>query len=181
MIKIPYSAFVIKTSYLGLLKTTTNEFTGLSRKIVFWDACRDVFLYRVTDDTKIVLYKQLPTKLTAIRKFIQRLEDVLKLKRKDRIVFCETDKKDIIALQISKWWRVKHRISLLTMFLRIGRKYKCKQDNWKDVIETEKKYTLNKNAAVFRFLRGYTELDDCKCGWLDYFKKNKSILVLRKP
>jgi hypothetical protein len=135
-----------------------------------WVTCRDDVL-RFTGSG--IFYFHSSKILSNITKFLQRIEDIIKLKKEDRLKFVECDDPEVFCIELGSFWNAKPRRSLLTLLIRAGKSYDEKIDNWKERIEKSKYCkSLKSRAAVFRFLEGHTELKVGSYdfhGWCNFF------------
>ena len=128
--------------------------------------------------------------------YINKIQSVMKLRKKDRCKITRTNIKNIIAIKLSDFWRSKTRRSLLTILIRQGHGYKPKLKNWKVTLR-QGRYLRDHPRALYaaeRFIKGYTKInlkkddlnlkDGAWLGWMDHFylyTKDDINEILTKP
>lgn len=164
-----------------------------------WSSCRETFLnnWQYTrnlskySSKKIIMYvgKDIQ-KHENVKNFINIIEDKLKLSQDNKITFLESDKPYYLLVNLGDWWtrpNYECRMSLLTIFLRAGLKYKGEEINSiKDICKLHR-YLKSTEKAVEKFLDGFTRFSMAGYGiphWVQAFhykEDNFNLDLLKIP
>lgn len=147
-----------------------------------WMSCRDEFA-DYTNIGRFLFHCNNPKNTMA---FVKKIESVIGIPTKNRVKFRKTNKKNILYVSLSDFWKTIVHRSLLTILLRAGHKYNPKTNNWKSVIENDE-YLKHTKHAIARFLSGhtrptlnYTYYEDRFTGWVDEFKYDDETTIKSK-
>lgn len=149
-----------------------------------WATCRDVFLGASARCKSFLFWHgrtfghNQKTIQTRIIRLIERVEDAIKLKAKDRLKFEPTSNKNVVLVVMSPFWRARHCRSLLSALLRVGKYY---NRNLNSALDEEWVLSGTKDA-VKRFMAGHTHFTGKYfTGWYDEFSiGNEEKLVKRR-
>lgn len=143
-----------------------------------WFFCRERFHSRLNFDKVeyfLVYYKY--KDITILEKFISEIEDKLKLKAKDRLVFVPFEENTIL-FKVSNWWKKNNlRIQILSIIVRAALVYAGKSYSFEGIVNSEK-YLHQTQKAFRKFLSGKTRYlgkVDKVDGWYSHFRKNKNL------
>ena len=193
----PVKSFIQEQSvpdkgYIGIGRSNPDEMPTVE-----WFKCREQFHRKMTESNNSDFYfAHLPDQEKSIACFIAKVEEVIALNFPlEKTNFCQTNKNYALWVDPSSFWKECNvKLSLLTIFLRIGMFYDPSSDNFDEAFiaqnaaYTESSAARNGDtpAAIERFLYGFTKFvplneDEAKLdvGWVNLFK-NKTIDQIRK-
>jgi hypothetical protein len=130
--------------------------------------CREQF-HRVRP-TGMILFHTNSKFVRCTVAFIKRIENELGLRERSK--FYTTQRTTVFLMKTSSWWdEYSVRRSLLTVFLRAGRNYKSRKNNFNHTLYRGNYYLESTRPAVERFMQGYTKLRSKFCGgWVSEFQ-----------
>lgn len=132
-----------------------------------WLACREIWHYELKD-LPLFFYSHEAGKTKNISAFMNKVEDILNLKKRSEFGF--TQRKTICWIRPSSWWtKPTMRRSLFTLLLRVSQNYNPEQDNFDQALYSHV-YTKDTRVAIIRFLAGYTHCKGKGRGWHNIFK-----------
>lgn len=132
-----------------------------------WHDCRDTFAEDFYD-SKFLFDAGSEIEVARVIKYIRAIERKMGLKKRVKFQLTTCDK--IVCVCPSKFWLNECRLSLFTILLRAGRKYKGSIKKC-----DSKEYLAKTRPAVKRFLSGHTKYAVKSLyefqGWVKTFKK----------
>lgn len=141
-------------------------------KIIQWYYCRELF-HNHLKDVDLFFFAHKVGCANNVIKFMQRIEDITGCPKSN---FGPTQRKNIIWIQPSIWWKKSIKKSLFTILLRCGNNYSVNRDNFEDALFSYA-YASDTKHAINRFLNGFTLCLSHKRGWHKQFKNKSSVFV----
>lgn len=135
-----------------------------------WISCRDLFHKYTKEGKRFYFFHGLEEgRGKSIAVFFDRLETILKLDEDQRTRFGPTNKRLIIWVEMSEWWRAQSiRRSLFTALMRQSIGYRLHKDNFDETLYWGE-YTVKTKDALKRFLEGHTFYWGGYRGWIKAF------------
>lgn len=168
-------------------KKKTVEFGVLSLKTenIYWTKCREFlqnqFYYSPRDREGFLMYvpnKNPKRAFSQVRRRLEQLQDKMGLKPSQRATIITTEREDMIYVRLSVFWRVKHRFSFLTAFVRNAKNLSHTSLN---AVLTLGRYFTETQPAVKRFVNGHFALKTMPTrkfhGWNHVFKNKPAKAV----
>jgi hypothetical protein len=149
-----------------------GHFGRLTKRKVNWHSCRETFDDKRTFPKEFLFCFRYDTSAektdSRVHKFMDEIQDRLKLKKKERLKFRKTDVPNVMYVRTSKFWRQKASRALLTILLRAGRQF---AGNFQDAIDGEN-YLFRTQTALKEFLKGRTKVKKTApfYGWVAAFQ-----------
>lgn len=168
-------------------KKKNVEFGVLSLKTenIYWTKCREFlqnnFYYSSRDREGFLMFvpNTKPKRAFAqVRRRLVQLQDKMGLKPHQRATVVDTERDDMVYIRLSVFWRVKHRFSFLTAFVRNAKN--LSHTSLKAVL-TLGRYFTETQPAVKRLVSGHFTLKTMQTkafrGWSNVFKNKPAKAV----
>jgi hypothetical protein len=154
---VPSSPYQTPGSF-GIIKPTPGN---TKQQFIEWQTCRDRF-QSVSEPADIMsfVFCYKPNSKGNIIEFMRTLEEVIDkgpggpLPDEDRLKFKDTNNKNCLYVEMSKWWKYRVRRSLLTALLRTGQDYVDHTGNGFEKCLSSHQYLSDNRYALDRFLSG---------------------------
>lgn len=135
--------------------------------------CREIFGRIFTSRKANIVFVCRYRSRKSIAAFILRIEEKLKIPKKDRSRFGPTQRNTIIWIKVSSFWMSEPiRRSLFTALLRAATNYKAHTRNFKQALYS-RAYLNKTKPAVERFLAGHTHFVGRCLGWQSTFSSSR--------